>query len=273
MKYDLVIAYRICPRLSKNSAGPITDKFEFSQFCLDSFRRSLSGLNVKIFALLDDCPKKYEELFINNFNRNDLEIIHTKLGNKGTFNKQIEILLKQSDSEIVFFAEDDYFYIKDLKNMVDLIRSKKADFVTPYEHPACYTDGHIIKNKTLVFKEQIYISVQHACLTFMTTKKNLLENKRYLQIFPYWFGSDFVVWGCITLGSTYFKYLKLLPNYKNFTLINLKVYGSMFLFAFHRFIFNKKYILFMPRGSFGTHMEKNFLAPNINWNKYFLKHE
>lgn len=273
MKYDLVVAYRICPKLSKNSAGPITDKFEFSKFCLDSFKKSLRGLKVKVYVLLDNCPKEYEELFTNNFDKEDLEIIHTNLGNKGTFEKQIELLLGQNESEIIYFAEDDYFYIKEIKNMVDLVKSSKTDFVTPYEHPACYTDGHVIKNETVIFEKQKYVSVQHACLTFMTTKKSLLKNKRYLLIFSRWFGSDFVVWGCITLGANYFKYIKLLFNYKSYTLENFKVYGSMFLFAIHRFIFNKKYKLFMPVNSFGTHMERNFLAPGIDWNKYFLKHE
>jgi hypothetical protein len=271
MKYDLTITYRICPKMSKNPAGNFANKFEFSKFCLESFKKSLEDLNVKIYALLDNCPKEYEALFTNNFNKEDLEIIHTNLGNKGTFKKQIEILLNQNDSEIVYFAEDDYFYIKDIKNMVDFIKSEKADFVTPYEHTGCYTDGHIIKNKETSFGNQKYITVQHACLTFMTTKKNLLANKRYLTIFSNWFGSDFTVWGCITLGTTYFKYIKLLLNYHNYTLVNFKVYGSMFLFAIHRFIFNKKYKLFMPVPSFATHMENDNLAPNIDWGQYFKK--
>ena len=87
MKYDLVIAYRICPKMSKNPAGNFPNKFEFSKFCLDSFKRSLGDLNVKIYALLDNCPDEYKKLFIDNFKKENLEIIHTNLGNKGTFKK------------------------------------------------------------------------------------------------------------------------------------------------------------------------------------------
>ena len=271
MKHDLVIVYRICPKMSKNPAGNFENKFEFSKFCLNSFKEALADTNFKLYALLDNCPEEYEDLFTNNFNRENLEILHTNLGNKGTFEKQIEILSTQNDSEIVYFAEDDYFYIKNIKNMADFIKSGKADFVTPYEHPACYIDGHIIKNEMFIFDEQKYITVQHACLTFMTTKENLIKNKRYLLMFSKWFGSDFTVWGCVTLGSTYFKYIKLLLNMRNYTIINLKVYGSMFLFAIHRFIFNKKYKLFMPVHSLATHMEKDQLAPGINWDLYFKK--
>jgi hypothetical protein len=153
--------------------------------------------------------------------------------------------------------------------MVDFLKSSQADFVTPYEHPACYNNGHVINNEIIIFKNQRYTTVQHACLTFMTTKKNLLKNKRYLSIFSDWFGSDFVVWGCITLGLNYFKYIKLLFNFQNYTIENLKVFGSMSIFAIHRFVFNKKYNLFMPVQTFSTHMESNCLSPIIDWDVYF----
>jgi hypothetical protein len=272
MKYDLVITYRICPKLSKNPAGHFANKFELSKFCLLSMKKALEGLNYKIYALLDGCPKEYESLFTDNFNNDDLEIIHfDSLGNKKTWKKEVELLSIQNDSEIIYCAEDDYFYIENIKDMVDLIRSGKADFVTPYEHPGCYTDGHIINSEIIIFNNKRYMTVQHACFTFMTTKKTFLENRRYFLIFSDWFGSDFVTWGCITLGLNYFRYIKLLFNYKNYSIINLKVYGSMFLFAIHRFIFNKKYKLFMPIQSFATHMEKDQLAPGIDWGKYFKK--
>jgi hypothetical protein len=269
MKYDLTIAYRIYPKISK--VPPIYDnnKLILSKICLESFKKSLGKLNVKIYVLLDNCPNEYEKLFIDNFNKNDLVIIHVNLGNKGTFKKQIEILSAQNDSEMVYFAEDDYFYIKDIKNMVNLLSNNIADFVTPYEHPACYNSSQIISNNIGIFDRQRYVSVQHACLTFMTTKEILIRNKKYLSIFSDWYGSDFVVWGCITLGNNYFKYVKLLFNLKNYNLETLKVYGSMILFAIHRFVFNKKYRLFMPIETFATHMESNYLSPGVDWNIYF----
>ena len=271
MTYDLVVAYRIYPKISKIPPAYPHDKYRLSELCLASFKKSLDGLRVKMYVLLDNCPKEYEELFRNYFDPQDLELIHVESGgNKNTFRKQIELLSKQHDSEVVYFAEDDYFYIKDIKNMVDLLKSGQADFVTPYEHPACYIDNnHVISNRVRVFSGQRYVSVQHACLTFMTTRKNLLENKRYLLIFSDWFGSDFVVWGCITLGWSYFKYIRLAFSYKQCTIENCKVFGSMLFFAWHRFICNKTYHLMMPIDTFSTHMESNFLAPCINWGEYF----
>lgn len=272
MKYDLVIAYRIYPGLSKIPPVFPNDKYKLSKLCLESFKKSLEGLNFKICALLDTCPEEYTALFKEIFNKDNLEIINLdNQGNKKTFKKQIEILINQNDSEIVYFAEDDYFYIKNISNMIKLLKSGKADFVTPYEHPGCYSSDHIIKNNVEIIDNQKYITVQHACLTFMTTKNNLIKNKRYLQIFSDWFGSDFVVWGCITLGSDYFKYIKLLSKASNYNTENIKVFGSMLFFAFHRFIFNIKYKLLMPVDTLATHMENEQLSPNINWEEYFSK--
>lgn len=270
MNYDLVIAYRIYPEVSKVPPVFADDKYKLSKLCLESLKTSLGGLRVKIYAILDNCPVEYEELFKDVFKDDALKLIKLdKTGNKETFKKQVDILSSQNDSNIVYFAEDDYFYIKDLGSMISLLKDRKADFVTPYEHPSSYESNNVINNKVIIHDSQRYVSVQHACLTFMTTKENLLKNKKFFLIFSNYFGSDFVVWGCITLGLSYFKYLKLLFNFKNYTVENVKVYGSLLFFAFFRFIGNKKYKLVMPIDTFATHMEDNFLSPGIDWSLYF----
>lgn len=271
MKYDLVVAYRVYPGIAKVPPIYSDNKFELTKICFKSFVSSISDLKVKIYVILDGCPQEYESIFLENYNNDDLSIIKLdKAGNKATFKKQVEILSKQEDSDTVYFAEDDYFYIKNIKNIVEFIKSRKGDFATPYEHPSSYTDDNVISNKVVIFDKQRYISVQHACLTFMTTKNNLLKNKKFLLIFSNWFGSDFVVWGCITLGFNYFRYIKLFRNFKNFNITNFKVFGSLFIFSWYNFILNRKKGLFMPIDTFATHMESNFLSPNIDWNKYFL---
>lgn len=273
MKYDLVVAYRVYPGIAKIPPIYPNNKLKLTELCFKSFVSAISGLRVKIYVLLDGCPKEYESIFLGYDNK-DLSIIRLdKAGNKATFKKQIEILSTQNDSDIVYFAEDDYFYIKDIRNLINFIKSKRGDFVTPYEHPSSYTDDNVISNKIIIHDKQRYVSVQHACLTFMTTKNNLLENKKSLLIFSNWFGSDFVVWGCITLGFSYFKYLKLVKNYKNFNLINLKIFGSLFLFSWYNFILNRKKTLFMPINTFATHMENNFLSPDIDWDDHFKRYE
>ncbi|GAG88924.1 unnamed protein product, partial [marine sediment metagenome] len=52
------------------------------------------------------------ELFKEYFNEKDLEIIKPHgIGNQATFDLQLEALLKQNNSEFVYFAEDDYFFL------------------------------------------------------------------------------------------------------------------------------------------------------------------
>ena len=47
---DLAIAYRIYPGISKIPPIYSDDKFKLSELCLRSFKQSLGGLRVKIWA-------------------------------------------------------------------------------------------------------------------------------------------------------------------------------------------------------------------------------
>lgn len=92
--YDLTVAYRIYPKISRSPAVFSDNKYKLSQLCLKSFKESLGDLKVKLFVLLDGCPPEYEELFLKYFNTEDLEFIRlNSIGNLETFRIQIEILL------------------------------------------------------------------------------------------------------------------------------------------------------------------------------------
>jgi hypothetical protein len=112
--YDLAIAYRIYPHVAKAATGlPFSeDKLSISEICLRSFKESLGNLRVKLWALLDGCPEEYTKLFHKYFDAGDLILVPLPgVGNRVTFGKQIEILLRQEDSDLIYFAEDDYFYL------------------------------------------------------------------------------------------------------------------------------------------------------------------
>jgi hypothetical protein len=113
-KYDVVIAYRIYPRLSGNAYKlKGWDKFKLSEVCLKSFLRCLPDVNFKMYAILDGCSPEYDALFKNLIPADRLEIIQfPSVGNYATFIEQIRVLLTQNESELVYFAEDDYFYLK-----------------------------------------------------------------------------------------------------------------------------------------------------------------
>jgi hypothetical protein len=66
---DLAIAYRIYPKVAESAMGlPFgDDKLRLSEICLQSFKESLGDLRVKLWVLLDGCPKEYAALFQKYF--------------------------------------------------------------------------------------------------------------------------------------------------------------------------------------------------------------
>ena len=93
--YDLAVAYRIYPKVSKVPLVFGDNKFKLAELCLRSFKNSLGSLRVKIWVLLDNCPAKYEELFKKYFDINDLEIIKLPgIGNRGTFKKTDSYIIR-----------------------------------------------------------------------------------------------------------------------------------------------------------------------------------
>ena len=109
---DLAIAYRVYPGVSRTPAVWSDDKLKLAAYCLSSFKRSLGPLRVKLWALLDGCPPSYEALFRQHFNADELVVLNlNSIGNQATFSIQLDLLTKQTECDLVYFAEDDYVYI------------------------------------------------------------------------------------------------------------------------------------------------------------------
>ena len=72
--YDLAVAYRIYPQASQPARGlPFgDDKLRSAEICLRSFKQSLDGLRVKLWAILDGCPDSFASLFRKYFQPDDL---------------------------------------------------------------------------------------------------------------------------------------------------------------------------------------------------------
>ena len=87
-RYDLAIAYRVYPEVSK-PARSLTfgdDKYLLSEVCFRSFKESLGALRAKIWVLLDSCPPEYEALFRRYVDPDDLVIVRLDgAGNRATF--------------------------------------------------------------------------------------------------------------------------------------------------------------------------------------------
>ena len=75
--YDLAIAYRIYPKMATPAQGlPFSDdKLKLSEVCLQSFKKSLGNLRVKLWVLLDGCPNEYADLFKKYFGDDELVLV------------------------------------------------------------------------------------------------------------------------------------------------------------------------------------------------------
>ena len=136
--YDLAVAYRIYPKMS-TAPPPVfaEDKFKLAELCLKSFKDSLGGLRVKLWALLNNCPAEYEALFTKLWPAEDLVLVRFPGVAAGTtLYEQFRILAEQTDAEIVYFAEDDYFYLPgQFELAVDFQAKSRCRFCDSHDYP------------------------------------------------------------------------------------------------------------------------------------------
>ncbi|MEI9991473.1 MAG: hypothetical protein WDM86_15695 [Rhizomicrobium sp.] len=269
--YDLAVAYRIYPGVSKIPPYHADNKYKMSELCLRSFKASLGTLKVKIWALLDGCPPEYEALFREIFADDTLEVLNLdKLGNLKTFSMQIDILAEQTDAELVYFAEDDYFYLPGaLTKMVDFIRANKdADFVSPYDHPDAYDTAFKVERHFIrPFGDRYWRSAGFTCLTFLTTRATLIRTKGIFRTFCYknW---DYSVWIALTRKLS----LADLRIYWH-DIHHLKIWVKTFMYGTPRLLFGRYHRLWMPLPSLSTHMESTRLAVLEDWPTHFADFE
>ncbi|MEN6330116.1 MAG: glycosyltransferase [Methanobacterium sp.] len=259
--YDLSIAYRIYPWVSKVPPVFKDDKYKLSEFCLKSLKNSLGDLKAKIFVLLDDCPPEYEELFKKYFDEADLELIRLDgVGNLATFALQIKILLEQNISDLVYFAEDDYFYMPEqFKEMVELLKDNDdVDFVSPYDHP----DDYILKLHEHPYQikataKRHWRTASSTCLTFLTDKTTLKKTKEVFESYSHG-NHDASVWMSLTKYNM-FNPVKTLKNREEH--LYYKVIQMAWRYNWKQLLMGNKWQLWIPTPTIGIHLESDFLPP------------
>ena len=266
--YDVAIAYRIYPKVAKPAVGlPFSDnKLRLSEICLRSFKESLQGLRVKLWVLLDGCPESYAELFTKYFDPTDLVLIRLPgIGNLATFGKQIDILLGQSDSDLVYFAEDDYFYLpKQFHRMADFLRARgDVDFISPYDHLDCYTlEIHRRPKWLSVHGGNHWRTAASTCLTFLTRKQTLLRNEKTFRSYCRR-NYDCSLWLTLTKSSIFspFQILRFVLQRS----LSAKIIAKAWLYGWSQILFGKRMKLWVPVPGIATHLDKQALSPNVDW--------
>lgn len=267
MAYDLAVAWRIYPGVSKTPIIHSSDKFQLVRTCLLSFLKSTEGLTIRYYFILDGCPDSYDKLIEELFSGQAITIIKVdKIGNLATFALQVEILMKQQDAELVYFAEDDYLYRPgEFKKMLDFIKNREdVDFLSCYFSPdICNHPIHDHQRKITEANGNLWISASSTCMTFLTTKRILAET--YQVLLTYSKGNnDCALWLVLTKTHIYnpFRYLKYfsLDDKESFNIMKVAVkYSFRYFFTF------KRYQLWIPYPGIGTHLEKDLVMHPEEW--------
>jgi hypothetical protein len=266
--YDVAVAYRIYPKVARPAIGlPFTaDKLQLSEVCLRSFKESLGHLRVKLWVLLDGCPEEYASIFRKYFDDKDLVLLpFSGVGNQATFGKQIDILLQQEESELVYLAEDDYVYLpKQFPWMVDFLRDHEdVHFVTPYDHPDCYRlEIHRHPKWLRVHAGHHWRTAASTCLTFLTRRETLRQQKFAFKTYCRR-NYDFSLWLSLTKKSLFnpIRFLGLARRERHFA----KVIAKAWLYGWPQIIFGKQIKLWAPIPGIATHLDAHGLSPAIDW--------
>ena len=270
-QYDLSLVYRIYPGIAKKNKPVIfpDDKYKMSEVCIKSLKLALGSLRTKIWVILDNCPPKYKRLFEKNLSAFDIEFLELDgKGNYYTFNKQIEILLNQNYSDIIYFAEDDYLLMPNsLEVAVDFMKNNSnADFLSIYDSLDYYKmNFHNYKSSQIKFKKIIWKQVSCTTLSFMTKKTILNETKDVFDTYSKNRNYDSSLWVSLT-KKKFFSIYSIL----NFILKkdrDLIRFIKAWIYCWRQIIFGKKYFLWVPEPSLGTHLEEDGISPNFGINE------
>jgi hypothetical protein len=267
-RYDLAVAYRICPQVSRPALSlPFADdKLRQAEIFLRSFRNSLGSLRVKVWAILDECPQEYHALFDRYFAAEDLVLVDLHgAGNQATFTKQMDILLSQRDAEFVYFAEDDYLYLpSQFQLMLRFLRDRQdADFVTPYDCLDYYRfDLHREPELVTVLEEHHWRTAASTCLTFLTRTSTLARYERVFRTYSR-LNDDFPLW----LSLTKRRVFNPLALFRFFVRREFywKVLVKAWLFFWPQILFGKTAKLWVPIPAIATHWCAGHFSAGFDW--------
>ena len=261
MADKLFIAYRACPFLSKSADTSIfKTKFNMFKASLLSFINALNDLDYYIYFILDTVPSEYLK-FIEKVipqSKYTLEILNNA-GNRVTFIKQVDVSIKQNFSEYIYFAEDDYlYYPNSIKLILDLIKYKIADFVSPYDHPDYYKEtncllkyNHNYKTNIIFYNNVHFRKSSSTTLTFLTSKITLIKTKNIFK--------SYLIKSCnenyIKLGLSDYEIWLTLTHMK-FKSLNIKRTIPMYFLHPIQLLFKKKYNLYTPIPTLAIHLAK-----------------
>jgi hypothetical protein len=187
------------------------------------------------------------------------------IGNLGTFEKQIDLLLQQREADLVYFAEDDYLYLPDqFHSMINFLHAHAdVDFVTPYDHPDCYTlELHQRPKWIRVSADHHWRTASSTCLTFLTTRKTLQQTEQVFRTYSRK-NSDASLWLSLTKQAIW-NPLRL-AHYVHANRWLAKITAKAWLYGWKQILFGRRRRLWVPVPGIATHLDANALSPGVPW--------
>ncbi|MCX7930458.1 MAG: glycosyltransferase family 2 protein [Chlorobi bacterium] len=267
MKYDLAIAYRVYPGISKSPAFHSGDKRRLVELGLQSLRAALGdNVRVRFYALLDGCPDDYEQLILRYFPGEHTILFRLdRVGNAATFLLQLQLLMEQSESEFVYFAEDDYLYRPGtFGKLLDFAASSEdIHFAAPYDYPDYYK--LVLHRKCPEIRSHggyHWRTAGSTCLTFLTRRSILQQVAKVFR--TYQRGNfDASMWLALT------KYTVRSPSKALRSAVSSRLEAAIivkaWLYGWQQLLFGRRYQLWVPLPSMATHLERTALAPGVDW--------
>ena len=269
-RFDLAVCYRIYPGVSKNPIFGFKEKLPLVRLNLETFREGLGDLKVKLWVLLDHCPPVYAEMLKEIFPDTAMELIALGgEGNGATFRRQVDILSKQTDADLVYFAEDDYLYLpRAIERTVHFMRQhQEADFATTYDHADYYSMYvHRFRGKEIVETDVRWREIISTCLTFMSRREVLAQTADVFNTYNR--NPDFALWMALTKRRVCnpWSWVRSLGD----GLFVSASHALAWRYTWRQILFGKRRTLWAPSPSLGTHMEQSGLAPGMDWQKIFV---
>lgn len=268
-KYDFAFAYRIYPGISKRPPIFPNDKFKLTELCLRSFARAVSGFEAQAFFILDSCPPEYKRLCAEYFP--DAEFIELeKAGNPATFRAQVDTLLNRCVSELLYFAEDDYFYTPDsIARAVNLFaRRPQTDFATLYDHPDYYSHELHKGEKVEISIDGVkWFKAATTCMTFFARRKSLQETRE--MFLTYARGNyDNSMWLNIT-GHEISSPIKAVRYFFKRSMAKIVIKSLFYGFPRRTHFKPKELLALTPSGA--NHLDGDHDAPGVDWTREYEK--
>ena len=215
-----------------------------------------------------------EENYKDDIDDEELKLIKLKgIGNQATFELQMKILLEQNFAEIIYFAEDDYFYLpKQFEKMISFIKNDpEVDFVSPYDHMDYYTlELHKHSNYLKVFDNKHWRTTNSTCCTFLTTKTTLQKFKKVFSIYSKGLAGDATMWLSLTKYNL-FNPFTIARFYVRERRLFRYIYKA-WKYCWKQILFGRRCKLWVPIPTIATHLEDDLLSPAIDWENIFRKY-